>query len=199
MKIKYAGPRAMISQHGIGFKDGKEDKYVYLMIGLQILQAIDKDYKEEDSYSYDTNTKRIGDTEMLSIMQSYELNLEEEVQNEKSAYELKINKEIDAINCRDNLKAIEKKAWINNIKIMKNYRIQRAINKIYYMHCIHKIKEIIKRENIKEIDTPFYEKYWHVLETIRGNLEVGRDSVKTNLHITNQHDGNMIAKLVMEY
>jgi len=43
MTIKYVGPRPTISHRGINFKDGKEDKYVYLMIGIQILQAIDKD------------------------------------------------------------------------------------------------------------------------------------------------------------
>lgn len=57
MKIKYAGPRPQISHHGVSFKDGKEDKYVYLMIALQILKAIDKDYEEKKSYSYDLETK----------------------------------------------------------------------------------------------------------------------------------------------
>ncbi len=42
MKIKYLSARPMISHHGIDFKDGKEDKYVYLIIAVQILKAIDK-------------------------------------------------------------------------------------------------------------------------------------------------------------
>ena len=58
MTIKYAGPRPTISHHGVEFKDGKEDKYVYLMIGIQILKAIDKNYEDHKSYSYDTTTKR---------------------------------------------------------------------------------------------------------------------------------------------
>ena len=40
-KIRYSGPRPMISQYGIEFKEGKEDKYVYLTISIQILKAID--------------------------------------------------------------------------------------------------------------------------------------------------------------
>ena len=55
MKIEYAGPRPIISQHGVQFKDGKEDKYVYLMISIQILQAIDKNYEGHKSYSYDSS------------------------------------------------------------------------------------------------------------------------------------------------
>ena len=67
------------------------------------------------------------------------------------------------------------------------------------MHCINEIKDVIKREEIKEIDTPFYEKYWHVLETIRGSLEEGRYSVGTDLRIETSEDGNMIAKLFIGY
>ena len=199
MTIKYAGPRPTISHHGIEFKDGKEDKYVYLMIAIQILKAIDKDYEDNKSYSYDTTTKRVKDDVILETMHTYEPTLEEDVAKEEESYELKINEEIEHIKERDNLQDIEKRAWIKNLEIMKRYRIQRAVNKIYYMHCIEEIKEIIKREEIKEIDTPFYEKYWHVLETIRGSLESGRNSVGTDLKIETISSGNMIAKLFIRY
>ncbi len=199
MNIKYAGPRPIISQHGVEFKDGKEDKYVYLIIGIQILQAIDKNYEERKAYSYDATTKRVSDRDMLEVMHSYDTTIEEDVLKEEQAYEIKIAQEIETVKNRSNLKDIEKKIWIKNLEIMKKYRIQRAINKIYYMHCINEIKEVIKREQIKEIDTPFYEKYWHVLETIRGSLEAGRHSVNTDLKIETLANGDMMARLFIEY
>jgi len=195
MKIEYAGPRPMISQHGIQFKDGKEDKYVYLMISIQILKAIDKDYKGHQSYSYDIQTKRFSNDDIHNILDSYSTTLEQDVEKEEEYYSLKIEEEIEHIRLRTNLKESEKNAWINNLKIMKTYRIQRSINKIYYMHSISLIKNIIKREHIKEIDTPFYEKYWHVLQTIQGAVEEGRDSLHTNLEIKKLDDENIIAKL----
>jgi len=195
MKIEYAGPRPMISQHGIQFKDGKEDKYVYLMISIQILQAIDKNYEEHKSYSYDTRTKRFSNDEIHDILDSYSTTLEVDVSNEEKYYEEKISEEIAHVEARTNLKDSEKKAWINNLEIMKKYRIQRAVNKIYYMHSIELIKNIIMRENIKEIDTPFYEKYWHVLQTIQGAVEEGRYSKHTNLEVQKIDEENMIAKL----
>ena len=104
-----------------------------------------------------------------------------------------------SIKSRTNLKESEKIAWVNNLEIMRKYRIQRAINKIYYMHSIELIKEVIQREKIKEIDTPFFEKYWHVLQTIQGALEEGRYSVHTRLEIVKIDDDAMIAKLFMDY
>jgi len=199
MKIEYAGPRPIISQHGVQFKDGKEDKYVYLMISIQILQAIDKDYEGHKSYSYDASTKRFSDSEIHDILDSYETTLEEDVLKEEASYALKIENEIEDIRNRTNLKESERDAWINNLEVMKNYRIQRSINKIYYMHSINLIKKIIKREEIKEIDTPFYEKYWHVLQTIQGVLEEGRNSVHTDLQIIKADGNQMMSKLFIRY
>ena len=199
MRIEYAGPRPMISQHGVEFKEGKEDKYVYLMISIQILQAIDKDYEGHKSYSYDTKTKRFTNDEIHDILDSHSNTLEADVEKEEMFYMQKIDEEIEHIKSRTNLKESEKIAWVNNLEIMRKYRIQRAINKIYYMHSIELIKEVIQREKIKEIDTPFFEKYWHVLQTIQGALEEGRYSVHTRLEIVKIDDDAMIAKLFMDY
>ncbi|MCK5293533.1 MAG: hypothetical protein KAJ49_02695 [Arcobacteraceae bacterium] len=195
MKLKYMGPRPVISQHGIQFKSGKEDKYVYLMIALQILKSIDKDYNSTKSYNYDTSTKRLSNIEMIKVINSYENNLDKTILSEEKNYKLRIKKEIQIIKDRTNLKKIEKTAWVNNIKLMSNYRIQRAVNKIYYMHCISHIKSVILRENIKEIDTPFYEKFWHVLQTIQGSLSEGRKSLYTDIKVVTDENGKMISKL----
>ena len=198
MTIKYAGPRPEISHHGIQFKDGKEDKYVYLIIAVQILKAIDKDYEEKKSYSYDTNTKRFSDDELLNIMHEYEPHLKEAVMQEEIKYEEHLQEEIEQVKQRADLKEIEKDIWINNLNIMQQYRIQRAVNKIYYLHCVKDIATVIKRERIKEIDTPFYEKYWHVLQTIQGMLSEGRDSVGSDLKVEMTENG-MTAKMFINY
>ena len=198
MTIKYAGPRPEISHHGIQFKDGKEDKYVYLIIAVQILKAIDKDYEEKKSYSYDTNTKRFTDDELLNIMHEYEPHLKEAVMQEEIKYEEHLQEEIEQVKQRTDLKEIEKDIWINNLNIMQQYRIQRAVNKIYYLHCVKDIATVIKRERIKEIDTPFYEKYWHVLQTIQGMLSEGRDSVGSDLKVEMTENG-MTAKMFINY
>lgn len=198
MKIEYAGPRPMISHHGVTFKEGKEDKYVYLMIGIQILNAIDKSFDDTKSYTYDLSTKRLSNQEMLATMLKYEPKLEEDAQKERASYSIKLEEEINTVENRGNLSEIDKKAWVNNLKIMKEYRIQRAVNKIYYMHCIHQIGSIIKREQIKEIDAPFYEKFWHVLQTIQGDIANMKSSLRTNLEIETNSDEQLIAKLYIQ-
>ena len=45
MELKYVGLKPVISEHGISFKDGKEDKYVYLSFAIDILIALEDDIK----------------------------------------------------------------------------------------------------------------------------------------------------------
>ncbi|MDY0328483.1 MAG: hypothetical protein RBR07_09565 [Arcobacteraceae bacterium] len=195
-KISYSGPRPVISQYGIEFKEGKEDKYVYLMISIQILKAIDKNFKESKHYSYDLSSKKIADEEILNTMISYEPTLAQSVENEAQNYEKKIEEEIEYIKNLHTIGEIERDVWVNNLELMKEYRIQRAINKIFYIHSIYEIVEIIKREKIKEIDTPFYEKYWHVLKSIEGTINGEKNSLRANIEVINI-DGAMKTKLII--
>ena len=195
MKIKYAGPRPQISHHGVSFKEGKEDKYVYLMIALQILKAIDKDYEDKKSYSYDLKTQRLSNEEMLTIITSYNPNLEKIAQKEAADYGLKLDEEVKDVENNSTLSEVEKNIWINNLNIMKEYRIQRAVNKIYYMHAIEFIADVIKREGIKEIDTPFYEKYWHVLQTIEGQFADTKTPISTELKVEPDKEGRLTARM----
>lgn len=165
---------------------------------LKYLKAIDKDYEEKPFYSYDTSTKDFLMMKFLDMILSYEPDLKEVVVKEEMDFEKHLEDEIEQVQSRTDLKEIEKRAWVNNFNIMKKYRIQRAINKIYYIHCIKQISEVIKREKIKEIDTPFYEKYWHVLQTIQGSLSSGRDSYGSDLKVESD-ENTMVAKLFVKY
>ncbi|MBL0721549.1 MAG: hypothetical protein JJV88_03090 [Sulfurovum sp.] len=196
MNVKYAGPKVFITHHGVTFEDGKEDKYVYLMIGIQILKAIDKDFGEQKSYSYDINTKRLNNEEIKQTMLKYEPQIEQKTYQEIETYKKRLETEIEDVKNK-NLTELEKEVLTNNLQIMKDYRLQRASNKIYYMYNIKKIAAIIKREKITEIDTPFYEKYWHVLMTIQGELAKERVPIGSELKIEKNNKGDMVSKLIV--
>ena len=80
---------------------------------------------------------------------------------------------------------------------MKEYKIQRAKNKIFYMHAIDTIVEVIKQRKIKKISTPFYEKFWHTLQTIQGHLALCKRGLKSDLKVIN-NDNSMYAVLTID-
>jgi len=182
LKLKYMGPKLEISKDGIFFKDGKEDKYVYLKTAAEILLSIDKVYKENENYKVlIQNHNNLSDEHIIQIIKEHETDLEKHIEDEELKYEKHIQNQIKDVQEKKLITDEEKKVWINNINIMKNYMIQREINKLYYIHLIKAIKKIIKKNNIHEIDINFSLEHWHVLSTISGNLAYGRNSVSTSI------------------
>ena len=182
LKLKYMGPKLEISKDGIFFKDGKEDKYVYLKTAAEILLSIDKVYKENENYKVlIQNHNNLSDEHIIQIIKEHETDLEKHIEDEELKYEKHIQNQIKDVQEKKLITDEEKKVWINNINIMKNYMIQREINKLYYIHLIKAIKKIIKKNDIHEIDINFSLEHWHVLSTISGNLAYGRNSVSTSI------------------
>mgnify|MGYP000344645681 CR=1 FL=1 len=191
MKIEYAGLKPIISEHGISFKDGKEDKYKYLKYAIDILMAIDHSYESKRAYSHNLNDKRLSPDEILHQLLKFHPNLESIMSKEIESYLVHLDEEGKDVENRKTLNDLEKSAYINNLKIMRDYKIQRAKNKIFYMHCIDTIVEIIIKYKIKEIDTPFSERFWHILQTIQGHLS----SQKISATLKTVNDGSLKAIL----
>ncbi|PHS39594.1 MAG: hypothetical protein COB07_05965 [Sulfurovum sp.] len=154
-KVEYVGPRVEISHHGVNYRRSKEDKYVYLIVALEILKDIDNDYVIKPSYSHDFKNKTLQESDFHTILEYYESNVEESILEECKKYKQKIQHEIEFVQQIPHLTEMDKEVWIKNIEIMKEYRVQRAINKMYYMHCIQNIVQVIQHKNIKEITVPF--------------------------------------------
>ncbi len=179
MKLEYAGLKPIISEHGISFKDGKEDKFIYLSFAMDILNAIDHTYEQKKKYSHQIDHKNLASNEILSILLNFHPNLENIMNQEIDSYINHLNNEEKEIENKTNLSTIEKETFIANLRLMRNYKTQRAKNKIFYFHCIETIIEIILKYKIKEIDTPFNERFWHILQTIEGKLSAQK--VSSNL------------------
>jgi hypothetical protein len=183
MELKYVGLKPVISEHGISFKDGKEDKYVYLSFAIDILIALDHNYVHNVKYSHTLNEQRLAPNEILGILLKSHPNLANTMDEEISAYTIHLDKKEEDINNQIHLSEIEKQTYIANLRIMRDYLIQRAKNKIFYLHCIDTIAQSIIHHKIKELETPFNEKFWHILKTIEGKLSLHK--VSSNLKVEN--------------
>ena len=191
MKIEYAGPKPVISEHGVSFKDGKEDKYNYLKHALLVLDAISHEYEDKRVYSYNITDKDITDSEMIDILLKYHPNMEEIMNKELEIYNSSLEEEKKDIQNHPILVEEDKSAYLGNLEVMKDYRIQRVKNKLFYIHVIQTIKEKIIEHKIKELNTPFNEKFWHVFKTIQGELSSSKSSINVTLE-TKELDGLII-------
>ena len=185
MKLEYAGLKPVINEHGVSFKDGKEDKFIYLSFAIDILNAIDHTYEQKKKYSHQLNTNTLSPNEILDVLLNFHPDLEEVMNKEIDSYTKHLDSEEEAVNNRTNLSKIEKEIFIANLKLMRKYKTQRAKNKIFYFHCIETIVEVILKYKIKELDTPFNERFWHILQTIEGNLSTHK--ISSNLKMIEEN------------
>ena len=194
LNVQYMGPRVEVSNRGVVYRKSKEDKYVYLMSALEILKNIDNDAERKKLYGQHFESKAIEEV-LHSILKCHESGVEEKVEEEECQYEQKMQHQIETIRNLPYLTDIDKEVWIKNIELVKGYRMQRAVNKRCYIHCIQNIIEVIKHNNIKEITTPFNKNFFHVLNSICGGLITAKPSLDAKVLEENDKDNNMIIKL----
>ncbi|AXK48838.1 hypothetical protein CRU87_02000 [Aliarcobacter trophiarum LMG 25534] len=183
MKFEYIGFRPIISQHGITFKQGKDDKFIYFPYAYGILNALNHDYTANNS-RFSDNIK-IEDTnidKLYKIVEKYFPNIDKAIEDKLKIYNKHLEEEKENIKLRPHLNDIEKNTYLSNLDLMRNYRVNRAKNKIFYYFVIATIAEVIKEKRIKEIDIPYNNKFWHVLNTLQGVLS--SEKISSNIKVT---------------
>ena len=170
MILKYTGPKEMISAHGISFKSGKDDKYTYIYPAYQIYKALHHNYEKGHIYSHNIDGRRLNDEELLNTILKLRPNLEEKCNKKIENFINYLDKEIEKTKEHKEYNDEEKKIYRNNLILMKNYRIQRETNKIIYYELIKIIVDDIFKNKIKVINSVFNERYWHVFQSLEGEL-----------------------------
>ena len=171
MKFEYVGYRPVISHNGVTFKQGKDDKFIYLPYAYEILNALNHEYTtNKNKYSNSINLDNSNIDKLYKVVETYFPDIEKSIEDKLKKYKEHLEEERENIMSRPHLSDIEKNIFLSNLDLMKNYRINRAKNKIFYYFVIATIVEIIKEKRIKEIDIPYHNKFWHVLNTIQGVL-----------------------------
>jgi vacuolar-type H+-ATPase subunit H len=194
MILKYAGPKAIISHRGITFDNNKEDKYVFLNIAAQLIVALDHEYFDDKSYSYPTDNKPLADSEILSLIKKHNPNLDETIES----WIEHTNKDMDHLLERAdenvNLNEEERDVLKKNIKMMRNYHIQRSINKSIYYSAIETLAKIMQRDHLDHVITPMFQKYAHVLHSMQGAMKKLKNPIDSKIEIYEGKDG-LVVKL----
>ena len=182
MTIKYAGPKAIFSHTGICFDTNKEDKYVYLDIAAQLVEALDHDYVEDRIYRH-LLEKHLSDAEILAVLKNKCPDFDLMIENANHQTEDLLDEDLHRAHENKLLKDEEKEVLERNIEIMHDYMIQRSINKSAY-YCLMKVlADIAAKDHIDQITLPMQQNYVHVLHSLQGTLVKEKKPVDTEITI----------------
>lgn len=194
MKLKFVGPKPLISATGIEFDNNKEDKHVYINIAVQLLRALDHDYIDNKLYIYDVNNSRFTDAQLLEAVQHYRPKVIELAEERQKFVEKQVANDLQRARENTLLSDIDKEVLINNLNIMKAYRIQRSINKTIYYCAIDALAELVKKDHIDFIVAPMFQKFAHVFHSVQGVLHEQKFPIDTDIEIY-EEAGKLLIKL----
>jgi len=194
MELKYVGPKPIISHTGIEFDNNKEDKFAYLNIVVQLLKALNHDYFEDKTYTYNSDTSRLNNDDLMRELKVFCPDMNSLMEKENHKIEEEILHNIQRANENNVLNDENKEVLQNNINLMHDYLVQRSINKSVYYCAINSLAELLKEDHIDYIVVPMFQKYDHVLRSVQGSLLQQKFQIDTNLEIF-QENGVLLAKL----
>ena len=181
MKFEYVGFKPVISQHGVSFKSGKDDKYIYLPYAYEILEAISYDYGANKNHSFSAKIDNSNVDKLFNKVSLVYPNLEDDINKRLEEFKAFLDSEQDEILNNTQLNEVDKNTYISNLNLMKDYQLKRAKNKIFYYYGVYTIAKVIKDKKLKEIELPFNEKFWHVLKTLQGVLS--REKINSDIKV----------------
>jgi len=184
MTLKYVGPKPTITHHGVSFDTNKEDKYVYLNIVVQLIKALDHKYIANKSYFYE-EPNRLSDDEIIQTLKKYCPNMDALLDKTNHSVEDEIEENKTRAHESSSLSEEDKEVLIKNINIMKEYMLQRAVNKAVYYCAMDILADIVKKDHIEYITTPMYHKYVHVLHSLQGSLRTEKYPIDTKMDFYN--------------
>ena len=182
MNFNYVGFRPVISQYGISYKQGKDDKYIYLPYVYEVLNAVDSDYEVQRNHSYSIKIDNSNANRLYKKILELDPKLEDDINFKLENYKKNLEIKSLEIENRRNISKIEKDTYINNLNYKKTYRINRAKNKIFYYSAILSIANLIKHKKIKSVGFLNKRHYSHKTEEIEKIL----NEKKTDLKIINE-------------
>jgi hypothetical protein len=197
MRLKYVGPKPEITPNEIYFKEAKEDKYVYIQIVMQLIEALDN-ASSSSSIKFSFRENRFSDRELEEIIIKHDEDFEEEFNQSVIEYQKELDDKIEKIK-NSNRPEDEKKSYIKNYEIMRDYLVQREKNKFFYEKAIDILASIIKHKNVKKIILPFFEKSHHISKSLAAHLKQSKSPLYTTTRIEKDSEGLKIELSFSEF
>ncbi|MBD3809100.1 MAG: hypothetical protein IE884_01050 [Sulfuricurvum sp.] len=194
MLLKYVGPKPLISAHGVSFDLNKEDKFVYLSIVAELIQALDHNYQADERYTYLTMAKPLSPEKIYKIIADKDNKLPMEIKERQSVAETEFQDELQRARKNKVLCDEEREVLIRNIELLHTYQINRAVNKTVYYAGINAIANEIKQGHIDYINAPMFPKFLHVFHSIQGALSKMHPPIDSVIDI-HEHGGLLNVRL----
>ncbi len=175
MELKYVGAKPKVSGRGVTFDQSKPDRYTFLNAAVELLEALSFEVtKEKKIYLYEAGGKEYSGKELVEMLKKHCANPEEAFANLQEKTNALIEKYTKRVEENDTITADERRAWLGNIKIMRDYYLQYVTNESAYQCALNALADKIHGSHIEEVTFPLGRNHGLVLSHL---VDVLRDHI----------------------
>lgn len=196
-KLQYVGPKPLYSCRGISFDTRKQDKFLYLRSVAELILAIDYDYKISNPYVVETGQKFLDEKIIIEFIAKHMPDFDPYIKHWIAKVTNEIDDDLARARCSTIFSEDERLSIINNLQLLRSYRIQRAINKCVYYGGVQALANIFKKQCLKYITAPFGGGFFHVLHSLQGPLRIFHPPIDTSLEIYLEQDRLMVSLKIL--
>ena len=160
MQLKYVGAKPSVSGRGVSFDQTKPDRYTFLNAAFELLEALEHAAVTDRTVDLNSMQMKIySGSQMQDLMEKYcpEFATMHEAR-EKKTKEL-IEKYTLRVKNNANISEDERRAWLNNIKIMYNYYLQYVTNEMAYECALDTLADKLSHDHINIVIFPLGHNY----------------------------------------
>lgn len=170
MFIQYAGPRVQITHSSINIQEHHTDKYIYFQTLFALFKQIEASARGAKPFVFQPVTTKVSDDDILAWISAYHPNIIENIVKASEAYQKELNHEYKRVKKNPTLTEDERDAWLYNLDMMREYRIQRAKNKILYGYMLDTIIDVAWQKELEEFVLPFSLENYHLIQALANHM-----------------------------
>ncbi len=186
VEIKKVGQKVLISHKGIFF-EFSEDKYDYIKYLVPILKMLRELNSKYSTIEFrDKEVAHISDKELFDTIVNTPQKLDKLMEN-INYYERKLDKDYKDVD-ELHLSEFEKRVYKNNLELMRNYQLQRKINKTVYHLAIYEARDLILRKEVTKIITDATSEFMHILNSLKNDIRAVRTSLSIEIYMFEKNE-----------
>jgi len=196
-RLKYVGAKPRVSQHGVSFDQSKPDSYTYLSAAAELLESLDFTPKEDKAvYLHEVQERSYNGKELVEFLESHCSDVDAIFEEGEAQTAALIDEYRKKVESNDKLTYDEKRAWLGNIDIMRDYYLQYTTNERAYKCILQVLADKIHENHIEYITVPLGRNYGLVFADLAQVLQDHRPPYDATMRIE-EKDGKGYAILDM--
>ena len=198
MEFKYVGAMPIVSEKGVGFDETKPDKYTFLNATIELLEALSYGATETTKHLHNVSGREYSGSELMELLRKYSSDLDNYIKTSESKAEALVNDLIQRVHENTMINVDERKAWLNNIELMKEYYYQYVVNESAYKCALEALGQEIHDARVKEVTFPMFRNYGLVLHDLDYILQHRKPPIDSNLAVETGKEG-LLGKLTLSH